>query len=156
MEGERLITAVKASISEVLETMFFLPVEFPVEVGYEKLWGAQKKESLVAKLIFNGYFVGELIFFIPRDLAVSLTDSFLGEDESAVSEDHVNETVKEIINMIAGSAFGNYDDKVMFDLGIPEIVNFDEATKQRPDSEEAIFIPIHTLDNRLALKVVLK
>lgn len=156
MEKEVLITAMKTSISEVLETMFFLPLEFPDEVNPEQLWGPQKEEPVVGKLTFSGLFTGDLFFFIPRNLAVSLTGSFLGEDEASVSEDHVTETVKEITNMIAGSTFGNYDDQAIFDLGIPEMANFDEAKGQGSDSGDEIFIPVDTLDDKLALKVVVK
>lgn len=153
MEKEALITAMKTSISEVLETMFFLPLEFPDEVNPQEMWGEQKEEPVVGKLTFSGPFAGELMFFIPRDLAVSLTGSFLGEDEASISEDNITETVKELTNMIAGSTFGNYDDQAVFDLGIPKIVNFDEAKGQGADGEE-IFIPVDTLDDKLALKVV--
>ena len=156
MEKEVLITAMKTSISEVLETMFFLPLEFPDGVNPEEIWGSQKEVLVVGKLTFSGPFAGDLLFFIPRKLAVSLTGSFLGEDEASISQDHVTETVKELTNMIAGSTFGNYDDQTVFDLGIPEVVDFDEAKGQGADSGEEIFIPIDTLDDKLALKVVVK
>ncbi len=154
MEKEALITAMKTSISEVLETMFFLPLEFPDEVNPQEMWGAQKEEPVVGKLTFSGPVAGELLFFIPKDLAVSLTGSFLGEDEASISEDNITETVKELTNMIAGSTFANYDDQSVFDLGIPDVVDFDEAKRKGSNSGEEIFIPIDTLDDRLALKLV--
>ena len=154
MEKEVLITAMKNSISEVLETMFFLPLEFPDGVNPEEIWGSQKEVLVVGKLTFSGPFAGDLFFFIPRNLAVSLTGSFLGVDEESIFQDHVTETVKEITNMIAGSTFGNYDDQAVFDLGIPEMTNFDEAKGQGADSGKEIFIPVDTLDDRLALKLV--
>ena len=62
MEKEVLITAMKTSISEVLETMFFLPLEFPDEVNPEQLWGPQKEEPVVGKLTFSGPFTGDLLY----------------------------------------------------------------------------------------------
>ncbi|MBW1861591.1 MAG: chemotaxis protein CheX [Deltaproteobacteria bacterium] len=154
MEKEALISAMKTSISEVLEKMFFLPLDFSETVNLGELCNSDKDKMMTGKLSFRGPFSGYLLFFIPGDLALSLTAGFLGEDEESVSRDHVTETLKEILNMIAGSTFSAFDDQAVFDLGIPELVRFDEVVRDHSNSGEEIFIAVNTLDNFLGLEMV--
>ena len=150
MEKEALITAMKSSISEVLETMFFLPLDFP---GTD-MWDSSdpEEETLICRLNFTGPFEGYFVIFIPKEQALSFTADFLGKDSEGISRDQVNDTVKETLNMIAGSTFRNYDDQAVFDLGFPEIIELDDISGD--DSGEEVFITINTLDNYLALKMV--
>ena len=52
MERKALIRAMKNSISEVIETMFFLPVDFSDTVNAEEI------QMSVTKLDFSGPFSG--------------------------------------------------------------------------------------------------
>jgi CheY-specific phosphatase CheX len=144
----------KRSISDVLETMFFLALECADNVKPEEFWNSEKDEVVVTKLNFSGPFSGFFILIIPNELALSLTANFMGEDEESITQDHASGTVKEILNMIAGNIFSNFDDQVVFDLDIPELIHFDEAGRTLPGADEEIFILINTLDSRLALKMV--
>ena len=148
MERKALIRAMKNSISEVLETMFFLPVDFSDTVNAEEI------QMSVTKLDFSGPFSGSFVLFIPEEFAVSLTANFLGKDKEKVSEDNVIETSKEVINMIAGSTFANLDDQAVFDLNIPENILFEQAV-HFPGTEDDIFVQIITLDNYFVLKMVI-
>ena len=91
---------------------------------------------------------------MPRDLAFFLTAGFLGEDEGNVSQDQVTETLKEILNMIAGSTFSAFDNQAVFDLDIPELVGLDDLGRDHSNTEEEIFVAVNTLDNCLALEMV--
>ena len=153
MEMETLITAMKNSISEVLETMFFLPLDFP-ETDHWDLSTLKTEETLVSKLSFSGPFEGYFLFFIPQETASSLTADFLGKDVENISQSEVADTAKEIINMFAGSTFGKYDDQALFSLGIPQLMDLDDI--RGDDPREGIFIPVSTLDNYLVLKIVTK
>ena len=148
MERKALIRAMKNSISEVLETMFFLPVDFSDTVNAEEI------QMSVTKLDFSGPFSGSFVLFIPEEFAVSLTANFLGKDKEKVSEDNVIETSKEVINMIAGSTFANLDDQAVFDLDIPENIIFEQAV-HCPGTEDDIFVQIITLENYFVLKMVI-
>ncbi len=148
MEKKALMRAMKNSISEVLETMFFLPVDFSDTVNAEEI------QMSVTKLDFSGPFSGSFVLFIPEELAVSLTANFLGKDKEKVSQDNVIETSKEVINMIAGSTFANLDDQAVFDLNIPENILFEQAV-HFPGTEDDIFVQIITLDNYFVLKMVI-
>lgn len=152
-----MISAMKDSISEVLEKMFFLPLEFSDIARFEDWWSDGSEDGLlVTRLSFTGPVSGMFFFFMPKSLGLSLAASFMGEDETAVSQEHVADTVKEIINMIAGNAFGIWDDQSIFDLGIPETVPFGEAEKGHSEAAEKVFIGITTLDDSLALELVAK
>ena len=74
---KNLMTLIKTSISEVLETMCFLPLEFPDEVNPEQLWGPQKEEPVVGKLTFSGPFAGDL-FFYPEEIGSITYRQFFG------------------------------------------------------------------------------
>ncbi len=154
MEKKALISAMKASISEVLEKMFFLPMDFSEVVNLGELYNSGKDKMLTSKLSFKGPFSGYFRFFMPRDLAFFLTAGFLGEDEGNVSQDQVTGTLKEILNMIAGSTFSVFDNQAVFDLDIPELVGFDDLGRDHSNTEEEIFVAVNTLDNCLALKMV--
>jgi CheY-specific phosphatase CheX len=151
MEREVLKAAMKRSISEVLETMFFLPLEFPEGQDMEMLGKEGTGKLLATKLNFHGPFSGSFFFFIPEELTLSLTASFLGEEEAKVTGSDVTGMVKEIVNMIAGNTFSILDDKAVFDLNIPEIL----APRGPEPQEGGIIIPIRTIGNSLALQVIL-
>jgi CheY-specific phosphatase CheX len=154
MEKKALIRAMKNSISEVLETMFFLPVEFSDTVNTNEFWNPEGIQMSATKLDFSGPFSGSFVLFIPEEFAVSLTADFLGKDKEKVSQNNVIETSKEIINMVAGSTFANLDDQSVFDLNIPESILFDQAVHFF-ETEDDIFVQIITLDNYLVLKMVI-
>lgn len=154
MDRDALISAMRTSISEVLETMFFLPLEFAQHRDPGELWTPEDEGVLVIRLDFNGPFSGNFFFCIPGDLARSLTANFLGESEGAVSREHATETVKEIINMIAGNTFSLYDEGEVFDLDIPEVVRLEGATKPESRIEDELIVAVDTLDNHLAVKMV--
>ena len=154
MEIEALTTAMKRSISEVLETMFFLPLDFSDTVTPEELWHSGTDDIVVSKLNFSGPFSGYFLFFFPKGLALSLTAGFLGKNEEMISQDHLTATIREIINMIAGNTFSIFNDQAVFNLGIPESVHIDEVKRDGSNSPQEIFIAVNTLDNCLALKIV--
>lgn len=152
MEREALIKAMKRSISEVLEKMFFLPVDFADATNKYELWKSGSGQILVTRLNFKGPFSGCFHFLIPAELTRSLAASFLGEDEGSVNEAHLTETVREIVNMIAGNTFSLFDDQKIFDLDIPEMVDFGAVQKSHSGPDE-IFIAINTIDNCLGIQL---
>jgi len=155
MEKNALKTAMKTSISEVLETMFFLPLEFSESITRDELLGSEKQDTFMSKVRFSGPMGGCFVLYVPGDAARAITSSFLGRADEDVSEEDIEGTVKEIINMIAGSTFYNYDDQAVFSLGIPEVVNPVELEINELHGEKAIFIAIEIPGNHLALEMVM-
>ena len=147
MEKKTLITAMKSSISEIMETMFFTPVEFPDTVP-EELPDLKKHDKIIAgRLNFKGPFSGYFILSVPKKLASLLTADFLGEDQENISGEQLSETIKEILNMLAGGTFTYYDNNAVFNLDIPEIVNSD---KDGTGQEEKLVIIAQTPDEYLS------
>ena len=155
MEKESLMTAMKNSISEVLEMMFFLPIDLPDIALSEGLWGSVTGDILSARLGFSGPFSGYFIFCVPEKLAASLTAGFLGRGEDSITENHVTETVTEILNMIAGNTFSILDNQSVFDLDIPEMVSFDDIRNRQNSSDNTMVIPVNTLENPLELQMII-
>jgi len=153
MKNELLTTAMKNSISDVLETMFFLSLDYSDNVAIHELWSTGKGQILASKLNFEGPFSGNTVFYIPKKIALSITADFLGKDENDVFDDQINGTVKELINMLTGNTFSIYDPDAVFDLEVPEMVKFDDSLKDLSDSEKTISIVIETMENHLAFQM---
>ena len=156
MKKEILITAMKASISDVLETMFFLPVDFSDNGEIDRLWGNKKDQIKIAKLNFEGPFSGYAFFYIPQELALSITADFMGEDKEKVSDLQVEGTVNEITNMLVGNTFSLYDPQAVFNLDTPELIRFEELHKDSPDADSTISIVIETPENHMAFQMNIK
>lgn len=156
METQALKTAMMSSISEVMETMFFLPMDFKDAVKAAALWDAEKGRISAVRLEFKGPLAGAFIFTVPNQLAVSITAGFLGIDEDQAAGDHVTETLNEIVNMVAGNTFSKFDDQTVYNLGVPEPMFFDDVKATQTDPENEIFIGIDTLDGWLAFQLVLE
>jgi CheY-specific phosphatase CheX len=149
-----MTTAMKNSISDVLETMFFLSLDsFHKDVDIRELWSREKNPIIAAKLNFSGPLSGYAVFCIPKKPAVSITADFMGKDEEDISDDQINGTVKEIINMIIGNTFSLYDPEAVFDLGVPELVAFSDFFKYLSDSGKRFSIVVEALENYLAFQM---
>ena len=146
-----MITAMKSSIFEIMETMFFTPVEFSESIPEEFPDLKQPDKIIAGRLNFSGPFLGYFILFAPKKLAKMLTSDFLGEDEENISSEQISETVKEILNMLAGGTFTHYDDNAVFNLDIPETVDFDKAKTDGASPVEKIVVIAQTPDDFLSL-----
>lgn len=156
MKKEALITAMKTSISDVLETMFFLPVDFSDPGQIDELWGNQKDQIMIAKLNFEGPFSGNAVFYIPQEPALSITADFMGENKEKISDLQVEGTVNEITNMLVGNTFSLYDPQAVFNLATPGLVRFEDIHKDSPGVEITISIVIETLENHMAFQMNFK
>jgi len=145
----------RTSISEVLEKMFFLPLDFSEAGTLGELWEDPGAADLMAvQISFSGPFSGSLIFLIPRKLGADMTADFMGVEKGAVPAEHVDQTAGEILNMIAGSTFGNLDDQAVFELGIPESTPVESALKALSTREGYLLQGVDTLEGRIGLVMV--
>ncbi len=153
MKNKDMTMAMKNSISDVLETMFFLSLDFSNDLDILELWDTGKDPIIAAKLSFSGPLSGYAVFCIPKKSALSITADFMGKDEQEISDDQINGTIKEIINMIIGNTFSMYNPDVVFNLGVPELVGFHDVIKDLSDSEKRFSVVIETLENYLAFQM---
>lgn len=154
METEKLESATKRSISEVLEKMFFIPVDFPEKSGDTGLNLSGSGKYMITRLRFKGPFAGYFLFVIPEELTPSLAAGFLGEEERQITGEQRADTIKEILNMIAGNMFSILDDQATFNLDIPEMIEGADAAKLISGGKEGVYIPVQTIDSSLAIQVV--
>jgi CheY-specific phosphatase CheX len=136
--------AIKTSISEVMETMFFLPIEPGEETlfaGFEM--GAD--DILASGLRFTGAVTGQMILVAPRTLVAEMAANFMGESRESLTDEHICGTLTEMANMVCGNALGKVDSKVPFELSIPEIM---EISKVLPDQELAV---VETIGSKMAV-----
>jgi chemotaxis protein CheY-P-specific phosphatase CheC len=152
MEKQALIASMKASISEVLETMFFLPLEFVDGGEINEIISSADGGVLACKLVFSGPFSGVSCFLIPVKVAKGMTANFLGQDAEVVTEEQMAGTVKEVLNMITGKLFSLYNNRAVFNLGLPETVPSDKwALLLTKDVKESVTLYVNTPDGDFGL-----
>ena len=138
--------AMMQSISDVLEQMFFLPVDaHDPHQRYASIDPVQAPNRLMVAIDFNGPSSGRFWLTIPLDLAAAMAVDFLGTSSDELSPDHISATAKELINMLAGNTLSAYDPESAFDLDCPEIIS--AAADPTPDS--CINLIVETPENRL-------
>lgn len=138
--------AMMQSISNVLEQMFFLPVDaHDPQQWYASIDPAQAPNHLTVSIDFDGPSAGRFWLSIPLDLATVMAVDFLGTSSDELSPDHISATAKEFINMLAGNTLSAYDPESTFNLDCPEI--FSTTADVMPDS--CINLIIETPENRL-------
>jgi len=133
--------------------MFFLTAEFARINNLNEFFQLPGSKIAAAKINFSGSVRGSLFVFLPQTLALSITADFLGDDPENISKEKIIETVKEILNMIAGGAFSKYDNSKIFNLDIPEMVNYDGVEKDGSNSGKEILLGVKTIEESLALRM---
>ncbi len=116
--------AMKSSISNVLETMFFMPVTFEEE-GIAL--PPEPADWAACSIAFTGRVSGSLLVVIPAPLLSALTENFSGQAAEQIDEAFREQTLAEIANMVAGNALSSLDELSDFHLGIPGLLEREEA-----------------------------
>jgi CheY-specific phosphatase CheX len=148
MDKSTLTQAMKDSISEVLEQMFFMPIDFssPMESDADPEAGP---DPIIVRIGFQGPSSGSFVLLMPDDLAWSVSVDFIGTADQSLSSDQVTGTVLEMVNMLAGSTLSLYDHQEMFDLQIPELITFNDLRAMAEGGADHIMIRIQTLDSQM-------
>lgn len=149
-----LKTAMMASISEVLDTMFFLPLEFsdPASPETDGVFGEDK--TVACRIGFQGRFSGYFTLFVPENMLVTLTENFMGLNPDNITPEHTFGTIKEALNIMAGGTLSGFDDTIEFQLTIPEIIHNKIAFKKGTDEKEIVVIT-KTTEGSLVLRAVI-
>jgi CheY-specific phosphatase CheX len=135
---------IKTSISEVMETMFFLPVEINQETSFAS-FDMDTDLVLACGLRFTGDAKGQMILVAPRTLVAEMAENFMGESRASLTDEHICGTLTEMLNMVCGNALGKMDSKVPFVLSIPEIM---DISKILPDQA---FVEVETIEAKMAV-----
>lgn len=120
MDMNHLMTQMMTSISEVMETMFYIPVE-PREIESIETSGFLDVQEIQAcRITFSGPFSGKIYLLLPQSLLTVITENFMGESQEHLTAEHLTGTLMEILNMMAGNTFSKIDQSSSFGLGVPE------------------------------------
>lgn len=139
-----LMKVIMTSISEVMETMFYLPVEFGEESELSQC-GMDDKNIWISRLTFTGDASGHLILAAPENLILEMAENFMGESKENLTKEHLSGTLTEMLNMVCGNALSKIESKLPFELGIPEII------KQPEFTPKDIFSIIETTESKMAI-----
>ncbi len=139
-----LMKAMMTSISEVMETMFFLPVEFGGESTLSGC-GFNEEKILACRLTFSGDASGSLAIVAAKNLVAEMAENFMGEAKGMLTNEHFSGTLTEMLNMVCGNALSKTDTKTPFELGIPEVI--DESEIQEKEN----LMIIETTESKMAI-----
>jgi hypothetical protein len=151
---DALMRNMREAISNSLETMFFLPVQFSDTECTLQEWFFDEQPLIGATLKFYGPWSGSFYLFIPVRVVDEVTANFLGLEADRISEAQKKDTVKEAINIIGGHMFSIFDKEGVFRLGIPEIIEEHEVTDDKLGNMKGDAVLIETEDNHLAAGIV--
>jgi len=151
---EALKTAMMTSISEVLETMFFMTIETTEGAEWaDMVDDASGEKHYVSKIEFSGPLSGFFILSVPESILSGMAEMFMGMETADVTETHLSGTISEAINMIAGNTFSKFDDQAVFSLEIPELADAKTLSKDGGHPEkESLFVRIETPGGYLGLQ----
>lgn len=174
MTMANLMTQIAISISEVMETMFYIPVEprdCLTTIGGSHLFADASGRSSAsgngisrsgriqaATITFHGTFSGAISLIVPENLLMIMTENFMGEKRQNLNRDHFDGTLKEALNMLAGNTFSKIDSESSFCLGVPDI-NTSAISKGIETGGEYANVPllvIDTMDGQMGIAVHVK
>lgn len=151
---EALKAAMTTSISEVLETMFFMTIDLNTDANIDDFFQKSDASLFISRIGFSGKLSGFFILMIPEGVLRSMTETFMGLEPGEVMASHLTGTVLEAINMVAGNTFSNLDNQSVFDLNIPELVDKTMAEATCPENTpETLFLMVETFEGNLGLRV---
>lgn len=122
MDRNVMMKAMKASISNVLEKMFFKTVTIYEADTALPEWFQAAEPLTGASLSFEGPESGSIYFIVPESAATQITADFLGLEADQVDAAKCADTVKEALNMIGGSMLSGLDRQRAYKLGIPRLI----------------------------------
>lgn len=151
----KLQQAMTDSISEVLETMFFTPVDDlkPAQDAAEECAAGSR---IVVRLAFGGAFGGSFRLCVPECVAAAISADFLGVAHAALSSADMVGTVKEMVNMLAGNTLSLYDYREIFNLQLPEVEPVNERIDIAPPGYQHLGLVVDVLQQRMRFELTIK
>ncbi len=142
-----LTTAMTTSISEVLETMFFMPIEIGDQKPFAQTKMDKEKSNIACQLKFSGDVNGKFILVATKNQLLEVTENFLGESRESLGQEHLLGTLTEMLNMVCGNALRKLDSKALFELDIPQMIDSADI----PGSQ--VFTIVETTQENMAISV---
>ncbi len=146
--------AMMISISDILETMFYMSIEFKeIQELREDFFNSD--EIISASILFTGNISGEFHIYIPVESLSHMTENFMGVMSEDLTDDYITGTIKEFINMLAGSTLSSINSIESFQLSIPDVTR-NAVFDPKEISDEKKIILIAEIDSGfIIMKMVL-
>jgi len=153
---KNLETAMKDSIFNIIETMFFLSLELNPQATITNCGLLDADRIRVSRLDFEGPFAGFFRLYVPERLLLEMTGNFMGLERRSISGAHLEGTIIELINMIVGNSLSTLDNSLEFQLGIPVTEDMDMLPEPDPGTlhGEAWVVP-EAINGFLAVRAVI-
>ena len=156
MDRFSMMGSMKDSISNVLETMFFQPVQIPDGNYTLEEWFSQDKTLIGATLNYGGPSAGSFYLLTPLKTAKEMTADFLGLEEEEINEEQKRDAIKEALNMIVGSMLSLIDKEGAYTLGIPALIEENGLTDNMLADLKGDILFFKTGDDHLAAGIMLE
>ena len=154
MDRQTIMETMRKAISNVLETMFFQPVQISNKNCTLQEWFSDKESLLGATLNFAGPFAGSVYVLIPAKVVSEITANFLGLDEEETNEEQIIDTLKEALNMMVGHMLSLFDKEGDISLGIPELIEENNLKHDKLGEIKGDNLFIETEDSHLAAGIM--
>lgn len=122
----KMTKQVTRSVVGVMESMFNFIVYEENTLGsvLTDLPDLLKNEHLRAcKITFHGAYSGIIYLLVPIGVLAKMSANFMDQEAADLTEDITDGTLREALNMVAGDALTNMDEKSFTGLGIPEVID---------------------------------
>ena len=153
MDGENMTTLEKnvreltmVSVFEVFEKMYFIFLESSDNNP------ADEKRRLI-QIRFSGDLQGEMQAYYSETLARTMIENALGLDPGEVTEQIMEDCLKESLNMICGNFLQRYEQEKVLQLSIPEYMGSVSAPRSH-DSRDGAWIAFE--GDGMALDVIVR
>ena len=156
MDREIMIKTMREATSNVLETMFYQPVQITDTNCSLQDWFSDTQLLVGATLSFHGSSKGSFYLLLPATMVAGITANFLGIEEEEINEEQKMDAVKESLNMIGGNILSLFDKEGVFQLGIPELIEENDLAEDKLGGLKGDAILIETEENRLAAGIIIE
>jgi hypothetical protein len=146
----------KTAISNVMETMFFQPMQINDNPKLIKNWFSDNQPLFGARLYFDGPVSGMTYILLSTSDMEEMTADFLGISRDNVHKDQVRDTIKETLNMISGNMFSLCENASAFHLNIPELIDEENLISKINEVLKGDMLFIETKEKRLIMGLIVR
>jgi len=151
-----MMKAMRQAISDVMNKMFFLPVQVNEKGLALREWFPDKLPLAGATISLTGPLSGFSYLLVPAGVAREMTANFLGIPEKGINVKQEMDTVKEALNIIAGNMLAQLDKKGTFSIGIPQLIKESDLSAGQLDGFNKGAILIETEHSHMAAGIIVK
>jgi hypothetical protein len=144
----------KEAISRVMETMFFMPVQFADGPQSPGDWFSREANVLEALIDFQGSRPGTGVLLVPAQGLKEMAANFLGLKEAEVGEEQMQDTLREAVNMMTGQMLSLLDRRGGYALGIPRLAGDRLFSEVQGGKSPSVMLLFETEKTHLAAGVI--